>query len=123
MTRVVGLHSIASPSKMAKVPSIRELPPPRRLLWKCNANIQGLLAASGDRLQRQGQHKTNDEKRQKHIYKSIWRHEICAFSSRLVNNLDMDVFKFQAYGKEFIKKQKMSPDAFIQAALQLAFYK
>lgn len=42
---------------------------------------------------------------------------------RLVNNLDMDVFTFKAYGKEFIKKQKMSPDAFIQVALQLAFFK
>ncbi|XP_022598040.1 choline O-acetyltransferase-like [Seriola dumerili] len=83
----------ASPSKMATVSGIRELPPPRRLLWKCNPHIQGLLTASGDRLQ------------------------------RLVNNLDMDVFKFKAYGKEFIKKQKMSPDAFIQMALQLAFYK
>ncbi|XP_040922668.1 choline O-acetyltransferase-like [Toxotes jaculatrix] len=82
-----------SPSKMASTSSIRELPPPRRLLWKCNPHIQGLLAASGDRLQ------------------------------RLVNNLDMDVFKFKDYGKEFIKKQKMSPDAFIQVALQLAFYK
>uniref|UniRef100_A0A8C6UL28 Choline O-acetyltransferase n=1 Tax=Neogobius melanostomus TaxID=47308 RepID=A0A8C6UL28_9GOBI len=38
-------------------------------------------------------------------------------------NLDMDVFKFSAYGKEFIKKQKMSPDGFIQVALQLAFYR
>ncbi|KAM6898211.1 choline O-acetyltransferase b [Lycodopsis pacificus] len=82
-----------SPSKMAKASTARELPPPRRLLWKCNPHIQGLLAASGDRLQ------------------------------KLVNNLDMDVFKFNVYGKEFIKKQKMSPDAFIQVALQLAFYK
>ncbi|CAK6956757.1 choline O-acetyltransferase-like [Scomber scombrus] len=82
-----------TPSKIATSSSIRELPPPRRLLWKCNPHIQGLLKASGDRLQ------------------------------RLVNNLDMDVFKFEVYGKEFIKKQKMSPDAFIQVALQLAFYK
>lgn len=82
-----------SPSKMVKASSGRELPPPRRLLWKCNPQIQGLLTASGDRLQ------------------------------RLVNNLDMDVIKFNAYGKEFIKKQKMSPDAFIQVALQLAFFK
>ncbi|XP_037610209.1 choline O-acetyltransferase-like [Sebastes umbrosus] len=82
-----------SPSKMARASSIREIPPPRRLLWKCNPHIQGLLAASGDRLK------------------------------RLVNNLDMDVVKFNAYGKDFIKKQKMSPDAFIQVALQLAFYK
>ncbi|XP_029954271.1 choline O-acetyltransferase b [Salarias fasciatus] len=82
-----------NPSKTAASSSLRELSPPRRLRWKCNSNIQGLLTASGDRLQ------------------------------RLVNNLDMDVFDFKAYGKEFIKKQKMSPDAFIQVALQLAFYK
>ncbi|XP_070708414.1 choline O-acetyltransferase-like [Pempheris klunzingeri] len=82
-----------SPSKMAMASSIRELRPPRRLLWKCNSHIQGHLKASGDRLQ------------------------------KLVNNLDMDAFKFKVYGKEFIKKQKMSPDAFIQVALQLAFYK
>uniref|UniRef100_A0A3B3YY70 Choline O-acetyltransferase n=1 Tax=Poecilia mexicana TaxID=48701 RepID=A0A3B3YY70_9TELE len=73
--------------------STRALPPPRRLLWKCNSHVQALLEASGDRLQ------------------------------RLVNNLDMDVFTFETYGKEFIKKQKMSPDAFIQISLQLAFYK
>lgn len=82
-----------SPSEMVKSSTFKDLPPPRRLLWKCNPNIQQLLSASGDRLQ------------------------------RLVNNLDMDVFKFKVYGKEFIKKQKMSPDAFIQVALQLAFYK
>ncbi|XP_041672505.1 choline O-acetyltransferase-like [Cheilinus undulatus] len=82
-----------SPSKMATGASVRELPPPKRLIWKCNAHIHGLLTASGDRLQ------------------------------RLVDNLDMDVFKFNKYGKEFIKKQKMSPDAFIQVALQLAFFK
>lgn len=40
----------------------RELPPPRRLLWKCNPHINGLLAASGDRLQRQ--EKTNAQTRQ-----------------------------------------------------------
>uniref|UniRef100_G3ND37 Choline O-acetyltransferase n=1 Tax=Gasterosteus aculeatus aculeatus TaxID=481459 RepID=G3ND37_GASAC len=83
----------AGASKMARSSSIRKLPAPRRLPWKCNAHIQGLLTASGDRLQ------------------------------RVVDNLDMDVFKFNVYGKEFIKKQKMSPDAFIQVALQLAFYK
>ncbi|KAM4524482.1 choline O-acetyltransferase b [Odontesthes bonariensis] len=82
-----------SPSKAVRSSSMRDLPHPRRLLWKCNPHIQGLLEASGERLQ------------------------------RLVNNLDMDVCRFTAYGKEFIKKQKMSPDAFIQVALQLAFYK
>lgn len=42
---------------------------------------------------------------------------------RLVNNLDMEVVVFKDYGKEYIKKLRMSPDAFVQVALQLAFYK
>uniref|UniRef100_A0A6Q2WVC0 Choline O-acetyltransferase n=1 Tax=Esox lucius TaxID=8010 RepID=A0A6Q2WVC0_ESOLU len=72
---------------------VSELPAPRRLLWKMSPKIEGLLKASAERLQ------------------------------RLVRDLDMDVHKFEAYGKEFIKKQKMSPDAYIQIALQLAFYR
>uniref|UniRef100_H3DQ14 Choline O-acetyltransferase n=1 Tax=Tetraodon nigroviridis TaxID=99883 RepID=H3DQ14_TETNG len=80
-------------SKTAGASSVRDLPPPRRLLWKTNPQIQALISASEDRL------------------------------DRLVNNLDMEVFAFKAYGKEFIKKQKMSPDAFIQVALQLAIFK
>jgi hypothetical protein len=35
----------------------------------------------------------------------------------------MDGYNFKFYGKEFIKKQRMSPDAYIQVALQLAFYR
>ncbi|XP_056286592.1 choline O-acetyltransferase-like [Pseudoliparis swirei] len=86
-------YVMGSPSKTAGASGISNLAPPRRLLWKCDPQIEGLLAASGDRLQ--------------------W----------LVNNLDMDVFIFDFYGTEFIKKQKTSPDAFIQLALQLAVYK
>ncbi|XP_034050102.1 choline O-acetyltransferase-like [Thalassophryne amazonica] len=82
-----------SPAKSATSSTVRELPSPRRLFWKWNPPLQRLLAASASRLQ------------------------------RLVDNLDMDVFNFKVHGKEFIKKQKMSPDAYIQVALQLAFYK
>lgn len=46
----------------------------------------------------------------------------CLFS-RVVENLDFIAYKFVHYGKEFIKKQKISPDAYIQVALQLAFYR
>ncbi|XP_075999660.1 choline O-acetyltransferase b [Genypterus blacodes] len=84
-------YAAGSPSKLS--PTIKQLPAPQRLLWRCDQHIQGLLKASTERLR------------------------------RLVNNLDMDVFKFSTYGKEFIKKQKMSPDAYIQVALQLVFYK
>uniref|UniRef100_A0A671XYW1 Choline O-acetyltransferase n=1 Tax=Sparus aurata TaxID=8175 RepID=A0A671XYW1_SPAAU len=82
-----------SPSKLVRAASVSELPAPRRLRWKCTPEIHKLLASSADKLQ------------------------------RLVKNLDMDVHKFYDYGKEFIKKQKMSPDAYIQVALQLAYYR
>ncbi|KAE8280668.1 Choline O-acetyltransferase [Larimichthys crocea] len=86
-------YMIGSPSKLVRAASVSELPAPRRLRWKCTPEIHKLLASSSDKLQ------------------------------RLVKNLDMNVHKFWDYGKEFIKKQKMSPDAFIQVALQLAYYR
>lgn len=46
-----------------------------------------------------------------------------SFMYRLVKNLDMNVHKFSSYGKEFIKKHNMSPDAYIQVALQFAYYR
>ncbi|XP_036395098.1 choline O-acetyltransferase-like [Megalops cyprinoides] len=82
-----------SPSKLVRAASVTELPAPRRLHWKCSPEVQGFLASSADNLQ------------------------------RLVRNLDMEVYTFKVYGKDFIKKQKMSPDAFIQVALQFAFYR
>lgn len=39
-----------SPSKTAGASGVRDLPPPRRLLWKTNPQIQALVSASGDRL-------------------------------------------------------------------------
>nr|BAO00804.1 choline acetyltransferase [Ambigolimax valentianus] len=42
---------------------------------------------------------------------------------RCVDDLDLSVFKFDSYGRDFIKNQNPSPDAFIQLALQLTYYK
>uniref|UniRef100_A0A1A7Z2K6 Choline O-acetyltransferase n=1 Tax=Iconisemion striatum TaxID=60296 RepID=A0A1A7Z2K6_9TELE len=86
-------YMIGSPSKLVRAASLSELPAPRRLRWKFLPEIQKLISSSADKLE------------------------------RLVKNLDMNVYKFYDYGKEFIKKQKMSPDAYIQVALQLAFYR
>ncbi|GFS06514.1 choline acetyltransferase [Elysia marginata] len=47
----------------------------------------------------------------------------CESIENLVNDFDLSMFKFDKYGREFIKKQNMSPDAFIQLALQLTYYK
>lgn len=41
----------------------------------------------------------------------------------LACSLDMHVVDYTAYGKNFIKAQKMSPDSYIQMAMQFAFFK
>lgn len=41
----------------------------------------------------------------------------------LIEDLDLKLFTFRVYGKEFVKSQKQSPDSFIQMAIQLAFYR
>nr|XP_014274778.2 choline O-acetyltransferase [Halyomorpha halys] len=41
----------------------------------------------------------------------------------LIEDFDYYVYHFDGYGKRFIKSCKVSPDAYIQMALQLAYYK
>ena len=43
--------------------------------------------------------------------------------NRSVEDFDLHVLRFTDFGKEFPKSQNMSPDAFIQLALQLTYYK
>ncbi|KAJ0181787.1 hypothetical protein K1T71_002509 [Dendrolimus kikuchii] len=42
---------------------------------------------------------------------------------KLVNNLELNCFQYDKYGKNFIKSQKLSPDSYLQMAMQYAFYK
>ncbi|XP_055075233.1 carnitine O-acetyltransferase b [Misgurnus anguillicaudatus] len=41
----------------------------------------------------------------------------------LINDLDIKCFNFQRFGKEFSKQLKLSPNSFIQVAIQLAYYR
>ncbi|XP_060710055.1 choline O-acetyltransferase isoform X1 [Hemiscyllium ocellatum] len=79
--------------KLVRADSVCELPAPRRLRWKCDSEIQRYLTSAADKLQ------------------------------RLIDNIDLNVYWFKTFGKDFIKKQKMSPDAFIQVGLQLSYYR
>nr|CAI5848338.1 unnamed protein product [Callosobruchus analis] len=42
---------------------------------------------------------------------------------KLVDNLDMASFQFKCFGKNFVKSHQLSPDSFVQMAIQLAFYR
>ncbi|XP_044749779.1 carnitine O-palmitoyltransferase 1, liver isoform isoform X2 [Coccinella septempunctata] len=41
----------------------------------------------------------------------------------LIRDIDLTIFMHNNFGKGFMKKAKLSPDAFIQMALQLAYYR
>ncbi|CAK1549844.1 unnamed protein product [Leptosia nina] len=42
---------------------------------------------------------------------------------KLVGDLELNCFQFGQYGKNFIKSQKLSPDSYLQMAMQYAFYR
>jgi len=41
----------------------------------------------------------------------------------MISDIDLRCFVYDGYGKAFIKQQKMSPDAWLQMAFQLTFYR
>lgn len=41
----------------------------------------------------------------------------------MIKDLDLFILRFESFGREFPKSQNMSPDSFIQLALQLTYYK
>uniref|UniRef100_A0A671QR42 carnitine O-palmitoyltransferase n=1 Tax=Sinocyclocheilus anshuiensis TaxID=1608454 RepID=A0A671QR42_9TELE len=69
------------------------LPPPQRLSWDIPLQVQT------------------------HVSESL------AVAQALADDVDCHVFPFREFGKGRIKKLKMSPDSFVQLALQLAYYR
>jgi hypothetical protein len=41
----------------------------------------------------------------------------------MIDDLELYILHFDVFGKNFPKSQKISPDAFVQLAIQLAFYR
>lgn len=79
--------------RLHRMQSICDLPYPRKLKWKITEDIKKDI---------------NDSR------KAI---------DKLISDLDLYVLRFTTFGKEFPKSQNMSPDSFIQLALQLTYYK
>ncbi|XP_055628400.1 carnitine O-acetyltransferase [Toxorhynchites rutilus septentrionalis] len=73
--------------------SVREVPAPQKLSFNLSHQAQSLLQKAAE------------------------RHD------KLISDLDMNYLHYTGYGKNFIKAQKMSPDSYIQMAIQYAFYK
>jgi len=72
---------------------VRNVEVPTKLTFSVNSNVQGALKVAASNIDQLGA------------------------------NLDMNYLHFTNYGKNFIKTQKMSPDSFIQMAIQFAFYR
>ncbi|EDO27368.1 predicted protein, partial [Nematostella vectensis] len=70
------------------------LPAPKKIKWNLKASSLEAIEKAKQRLQR------------------------C-----VPNLVVIKLFEFQGYGKDFIKSQKLSPDAWFQISLQLAFYR
>uniref|UniRef100_K1QIX3 Choline O-acetyltransferase n=1 Tax=Magallana gigas TaxID=29159 RepID=K1QIX3_MAGGI len=79
--------------KLARMQSLCELPQPRRLQWKINKDTETDIKEAIENI------------------------------DRLIKDLDLFILRFKSFGREFPKSQNMSPDSFIQLALQLTYYK
>ncbi|KAH8359409.1 hypothetical protein KR093_006523, partial [Drosophila rubida] len=69
------------------------LPPPERLEWHVNAQVQQRFAQAAITV------------------------------DKAIDNLDFYVYRYKGYGKNFIKSCQVSPDVYIQLSLQLAHFK
>lgn len=87
------LKNIDARQQSEETGSQQHLPPPQRLEWQTTPEL---------------------EQRLKDAARSV---------DDRIEDLDFYVYRYKNYGKSFIKGCQVSPDAYIQLALQLAYYK
>ncbi|XP_068244229.1 carnitine O-acetyltransferase-like isoform X1 [Palaemon carinicauda] len=88
-----GKDGLVAESKREPHAPVMELPRPQRLMFNISPDIKQEIEDAKVSLQ------------------------------SLVDDLEMTCFNFTGFGKDFIKSQKLSPDSFLQMAIQLAFYR
>lgn len=71
------------------------------------------------------QHLPPPERLEWHIVPELSQRLLLAAKSvdKRISDLDFFVYRYRGYGKTFIKSCKVSPDVYIQLALQLAYFK
>lgn len=75
------------------MPSICELPMPRKLKWKISSRVKN------------------------------WIDHARTLIDNSIQNLDMYILKYTKFGRDFPKNIHISPDSFIQLSMQLAYYR
>ena len=56
-------------------------------------------------------------------YRFMWYYHCCFLFVSLVEDVDLQLMTFSEFGKDIPKTFKLSPDGFVQMAIQLAYYK
>lgn len=86
-------HANSLPNNSEVPAATGHLPPPERLEWVLEADD----------------------------YKRI--EQAASFLDNLAKDLDFQVFRYANYGKDFMKSCNVSPDVYVQLALQLTYYR
>jgi hypothetical protein len=75
------------------MPSICELPMPRKLKWSISNRVKN------------------------------WIDHARVSMDHSIQNLDIYILKYNKFGRDFPKNINISPDSFIQLSMQLAYYR
>lgn len=101
--------------------------PPAELQFVVTEEIERSVGSASERIDRWVQSKNAGRLKKLESKTKKWSAfqliESYFSQCRLAADLEMDVVHFKSYGKNFIKSQRLSPDSYIQMAIQYAFYK